>query len=269
LFLAREEQALLDRLHLPLQHLHGGEVGVELLRQPPHVPFLVPPQGRVLVLQLRARVLDLGHQEVDRTLHLLGARLDRLVDEEARQPVRDLLGLERIAVIELDLEAVVAADVDEDGVAHLLHALVLAELGIGLRLVQHPFQARAAEDLRAHRLQPLPGVAGGDLGDEGLRHLLRFHQHERGRHVLLGKDEEGDDGQEEDAGPGGQDEQGPPQGRVEEVAELRPLERIVRAVEVAGARGRVAIVFAHGTTIVSPAARVTFCEASLPSARRL
>jgi hypothetical protein len=271
LLLPGEEQALLHRLHLPLQHLHGGQVGVELLRQPSHVLFLVPAQGGVLVLQLRARVLHLSDQEVDRALHLLGPRLDRLVDEEARQPVRDLLRLERIAMVELDLEAVVAADVDEDGVAHLLHALVLAELRVGPGLVEDPLQPRAAEDLRPHRLQPLAGITGGDLRDEGLRHLLRLHQHERRGHVLLRQHEEGGNGEEEDPRPRQEHEQGPSHGSVQEVAELRPLEAVVRPVGLAAASGdpEVAVVVAHGTTTVSPAASTMFCDASLPSATRL
>jgi hypothetical protein len=155
--------------------------------QPSHVCFLEATERGVLSFQLRARVLDLRHQEIDRALDLLLSGLDRLLDEEAGQPVRDLLRLLGAAVVEGDREPVAATDAYGDGAAHLVHGPRLRELRIGLRLREHPLQPRAAQDLRPHRLQPLAGIPGGDLGDEGLGHLLRLDEDRAEDMYFLGR----------------------------------------------------------------------------------
>ena len=217
-----------------------------------------------------ARLVQLGEEEVHRPLHLLLAGLDRLLDEEAGQPVGDLLRGARIVVEERDGEAVVAGERDGDALPHQLHAAGPGEVRVGLGLLQHALQAGAAQDLGLDRLQPLARVPGGHLGDERLGDLLGLHQHQGRGEVLAGQEPEGGHREEEHPQPRHDDHEGPAQRGVQEVADLAPAEG-VRVVGVAGARGRTAVrrtARAHGTMIVSPGASRTFWPTSFPSATR-
>ena len=91
-------------------------------------------------------------------------------------------------------------DLRPDIVDQFLAGLLLAQLRVGVGLIDDLLQARGAQHLLCERVQMSIRIRGDSRGDVALRYLLRIDQNRRGCLIFVGNQRHADnsgDGQQE------------------------------------------------------------------------